>query len=90
MEVTFDLRTAAEERAGSAFSDEEYQIVLPKAQRKLERINDRNGTRHGESYLAILIAEAVQAQRLTRYLNDVYDLKDLARESGLDQGLAHP
>ncbi len=84
------LRTAAEERAGAAFSDEEYRLALPEARRKLERINDMNGTHHGEPYLAILIAEAVQAQRLTRYLNAVYDLRELARESGLNQGLAHP
>ena len=79
MEVTFDLRTAAEEQAGSAFSDEEYQMVLPEARRKLERINDMNGTHHGEPYLAILIAEAVQAQRLIRYLNVVWDMREMAR-----------
>ncbi len=90
MEVTFGLRTAAEERAGSAFSDEEYQMVLLEARRKLERINDMNGTHHGEPYLAILIAEAVQAQRLTRCLNAAWDLREMARESGLDQGLVHP
>ena len=80
MGVTFDLRTAAEERAGSAFSDEEYQMVLPEAWRKLERINDMNGTHHGEPYLAILIAEAVQAQQLTRYLNAVWDMREMARD----------
>lgn len=80
MGVTFDLRTAAEERAGSAFSDEEYQMVLPEAWRKLERINDMNGTHHGEPYLAILIAEAVQARQLTRYLNAVWDMREMARD----------
>ena len=83
MEVTFDLRTAAEERAGSAFSDEKYQMVLPEARRKLERINDMNGTHHGEPYLAILIAEAVQAQRLTRSLNAANDMWEQARLEGL-------
>ncbi|WP_297311622.1 hypothetical protein [uncultured Oscillibacter sp.] len=83
MEVTFDLRTAAEERAGSAFSDEKYQMVLPEARRKLERINDMNGTHHGEPYLAILIAEAVQAQWLTRYLNAANDMWEQARLEGL-------
>ena len=90
MDVTFDLRTAAEEQAGSAFSDEEYQMVLPEAQRKLERINDMNGTHHGEPYLAILIAEAVQFRRFFQYLAALNDLRELARESGLNQGLAHP
>lgn len=79
MGVAFDLRTAAEERAGSAFSDEEYQMVLPEARRKLERINNMNGTHHGEPYLAILIAETVKAQRLTKYLNALYDLREMAR-----------
>lgn len=90
MEVTFDLRTAAEEQVGSAFSDEEYQMVLPEARRKLERINDMNGTHHGESYLAILIAEAVQFRRFSQYLAALNDLRELARESGLNQGLPHP
>ena len=90
MGATFDLRTAAEERAGSAFSDEEYQMVLPEARRKLERINDMNGTHHGEPYFAILIAEAVRFRRLSQYLTALNDLRELARESGLNQGLAHP
>lgn len=79
MGFTFDLRTAAEERAGSAFSDDEYQLALLEARRKLERINNMNGTHHGEPYLAILIAETVKAQRLTKYLNALYDLREMAR-----------
>lgn len=66
-----DLRSTAENRARTPISDEEYQLALPIAQRKLEYINSRYGTHHGEAYLAILIAEAVQAQRLTRYLEAV-------------------
>lgn len=86
----FDLRTAAEEQAGAAFSDEEYQLALPEARRKLDRINDMNGTHHGEPYLAILIAEAVQFRQFSQYLDALNDLRELARESGLNQGLAHP
>ena len=74
-----NLRTAAEEMAGTAFSDDEYRLGLQAARRKLEHINDMNGTHHGEPYLAILISEAVQAQRLTRYLNAVYDLREQDR-----------
>lgn len=74
-----NLRTAAEEMAGTALSDDEYRLGLQAARRKLEHINDMNGTHHGEPYLAILIAEAVQAQRLTRYLNAVYDLREQDR-----------
>lgn len=84
MEVTFDLRTAAEERASSVFSDEEYQMVLPEAQQKLERINDMNGTHHGEPYLAILIAEAVQFRRFSQCLTALNDLRELVCESNLD------
>ena len=83
MDTAFDLRTAAEQRNGSAFSNEEYRLALPEAKRKLERINNLYGTHHGEPYLAILISEAVQAQRLTRYLNAVYDLREQARLEGL-------
>lgn len=83
MDTAFDLRTAAEQRNGSAFSDEEYRLALPEAKRNLERINNLYGTHHGEPYLAILISEAVQAQRLTRYLNAVYDLREQARLEGL-------
>lgn len=83
MDTAFDLRTAAEQRNGSAFSDEEYRLALPEAKRKLERINNLYGTHHGEPYLAILISEAVQAQRLTRYLDAVYNLREQARLEGL-------
>jgi hypothetical protein len=83
MGITFDLRTAAEQRNGSAFSDEEYRLALPEAKRKLERINHLYGTHHGEPYLAILISEAVQAQRLIRYLNTANDLWKQARLEGL-------
>lgn len=79
MNFAFDLRTAAEEQSGSAFSEEEYRLALPAAQRKLAHINNLNGTHYGEHYLATLIAEAVQAQRLTRYLNAAYDLREMVR-----------
>lgn len=76
----FDLRIAAEERAGTLIGDDEYRLALPAAQRKLAHINSLYGTHHGEPYLAILIAEAVKAQRLTRCLEADYDLKEMARE----------
>lgn len=79
----FDLHTAAEESAGTPISEEEYRLALPAARHKLEYINDLNGTRHGEPYLAILIAETVRAQRLTQYLNALYDLREQARLEGL-------
>lgn len=78
----FDLHNAAEKRAGTPISEDEYQQALPAAQRKLEYINNRYGTHHGEPYLAILIFEAVKAQRLTRYYEAVYDLRETVRQSG--------
>ena len=85
-----DLHTVAEERAGTPISEDESQQALPVAQHKLEYINNLNGTHHGEPYLAILIAEAVRFRRLSQYLTALNDLRELARESGLNQGLAHP
>ena len=79
----FDLHTAAEESAGTPISEEEYRLALPAARHKMEYINDLNGTRHGEPYLAILIAETVRAQRLTQYLNALYDLREQARLESL-------
>ena len=75
----FDLHTAAEENAGTPISEDEYRLALPAARHKLEYINNLNGTRHGEPYLAILVAEAVKAQRLTRYLDAVNGLREIAR-----------
>ena len=74
-----DLHTVAEERAGTPISEDEYQQALPVAQHKLEYINNLNGTHHGEPYLAILIAETVKAQRLTKHLNALYALREMAR-----------
>ena len=74
-----DLHTVAEERAGTPISEDEYQQALPVAQHKLDYINNLNGTHHGEPYLAILIAETVKAQRLTKHLNALYDLREMAR-----------
>ena len=75
----FNLYTATEENAGTPISGEEYRLALPAAQHKLEHINGLYGTHHGESYLAILIAEAVKAQRLTRHLDAVNDLREMVR-----------
>jgi len=75
----FDLHTAAEHNAGTPISENEYRLALPAARRKLEHINNLYGTHHGEPYLAILIAEAVKAQRLTRFLETVCDLRELVR-----------
>lgn len=77
----FNLHTAAEKSTGTLISEDEYRQALPTAQRKLEYINNLNGTHYGESYLASLIAEAVEARRLTRYLDTV---NKTVRRSGLE------
>ncbi len=85
----FDLHTAAEENASTPIYEDEYRLALPAARRKLEYINNRYGTCHGESYLAILISETVKAQRLTRYLEAVNNLMEMARQNGLESRLSH-
>lgn len=61
-----NLHIAAEKYAGFPISDEEYQSALLAAQRKLKHINNLYGTRYGEPYLAILIAEEANIQRIVR------------------------
>ena len=84
-----DLHIAAEKEIGSRISQDEYQMALPAAQRKMAHIDNLSGIHHDEPYLAILIAEAVKAQRFTRYLDAVNDLRKQVRESDLEQRLAH-
>ena len=76
MMAAFNLRTAAEQQARNPFSEDEYRHALSAARQKLEYINNRSGTRHGEPYLAVLIAEAVEARRLTQYLEAVSVLRE--------------
>lgn len=76
MGTVFDLCAAAGEQYGSGFSEEEYQLALLAARRKLARINELYGTHHGEPYLAALIVEAVQARRLAQCLRSAWDLRE--------------
>ncbi len=79
MTNAFNLRAAAEENAGIHISDEEYRLALPAARHKLEYINNLSGAHHGGPYLAALIADAVKAQRLAKYLDTVNSLQETAR-----------
>ena len=81
-----DLRMAAETELGTAISDEEYLTALPAAERKLTWINIITGTNHGSSYLATLIAEAVRARWLTRYLDTANAVLEAKREYGASGG----
>ena len=75
-----DLRMAAEAELGTAISDEDYLKALPVAERKLAWINSINGTNHGNAYLVILIAEAVRARWLTKYLDAANAALEAKRE----------
>lgn len=76
--MKISLRDAAENQAGTAFSEEEYQAALPTARRKLTHISQLNGTPCGEDYLAVLIAETVSARRFTWWLDALCELKETA------------
>lgn len=60
------LYKEAELRLGGKITRAEMQAARASAQRKLDRINAVEGTTHGDSYLAILIAEAVNQNRFSK------------------------
>ena len=53
------------ERICGAITDEEFEAAGIEATTKMERINSREGTRHGSEYLARLAAEIVLTSRLS-------------------------
>lgn len=72
-QITESIKKYAEQELG-AITEIEFQTAYTYAKRKLDEINCRYGTSHGEKYLALLLAETIQAYRLSRYCNDMYDL----------------
>ena len=52
-------------------SDDEYKKVLPYAKRKLQDINERYGTSHGDAYLSILVEETICANRFSDFCREV-------------------
>lgn len=62
-----ELYDRAEAYYGSAIEAEEMLKAEPYARRKLALINDRDGTDHGDDYLAILIAETVRANAFSAF-----------------------
>ncbi len=83
-----DLKAAAERESGTAIAPEEYARALPYARRKLNFINERYGTNHGNDYLAILVSETVRANRFTAYLNFINRAGSVIK--GQKEGAAHP
>lgn len=65
-------KEAAEKHLGCFIEDDEYEDALQAATDKLNRINERYGTHHGEEYLAMLIAEQIQFSRFSNYCDAVH------------------
>lgn len=65
-------KEAAEPLTEYPITNEEYQKALRAATDKLDRINKRYGTNHGDDYLAMLIAEQVQFNRFSQHCNAMY------------------
>lgn len=75
--MMFNLYTTVVKEIGTVISENEYRVALPEAQRKLEHINNLNGTNHGEAYLAVLIAETIKMHRLTRYFDAINNRREV-------------
>lgn len=61
------LKEKAQLHLKDEIAQDEYDIAEPQARKKLDYINKRYGTSHGEDYLAILIAETVKSNRFHDY-----------------------
>lgn len=70
-----DLRARAEHYLGGPITPEEFEHAEPYARRKLESINSREGTSHGDEYLAILVSEIVQSNRFSDYTLALLELR---------------
>mgnify|MGYP000993498635 CR=1 FL=1 len=79
-----ELHKAAERDFGGQIEPEEMLKAEPYARRKLDNINRRYGTHHGDEYLAILISETVFANRLSHFTLLLYDV--LKEDDGPDIG----
>ena len=62
--------TALAKKIVKAITPAELAQVLPYARRKMELINERYGTDHGEEYLWGLVVESVRLRRLSLYLEE--------------------
>ena len=65
-----DIRRMVEDSIGIV-SDDEYEKALPYAKRKLQDINERYGTSHGDAYLSILVEETIRANLFSEFCREV-------------------
>lgn len=83
-----ELRAQAEKQLGAIILPEEWDKAKESAERKLNHIislfGDEGGARREPWYLAQLIAEAVQANRLTRYCIMRYEIMKQIEEMDIE------
>lgn len=77
-----EIRKYTEQEVG-VLSDEEFITALPYARRKLQDINHRFGTTHGDRYLSLLVAETVSANRLSRCCDAIRSQRQRERKPTL-------
>jgi len=77
-----NLKEKAEQHLGAAMDAEEYYKSLDLAVQKLNRINAREGTNHGEDYLAMLIAEQAQFSRFSAYCDEMHRARVAEKKTG--------
>lgn len=83
-----ELYDMAEAYYGATITPEEMMEAEPYARRKLALINSREGTDHGDDYLAILIAETVKANAISAFTFALCNLimEDAESSTGQENG----
>lgn len=84
-----EIYDLAEEYLGAPITPEEMLEAEPYARHKLSLINKREGTDHGDDYLAILIAETVRANAFSAFTLALCDLlrDDTENSTGQENGI---
>ena len=84
-----EIYDLAEEYLGAPIAPEEMLEAEPYARHKLSLINEREGTDHGDDYLAILIAETVRANAFSAFTLALCVLlrDDTENQTGQENGI---
>ena len=84
-----ELYDMAEAYYGATIAPEEMMKAEPYARRKLTLINEREGTDHGDDYLAILIAETVKQNAISAFTFALCNLimGDAESSTGQENGI---